>query len=38
MNYIKKIALKTLGIEEFEMSPEGKKDDRIKMDVFMKEA
>lgn len=31
-------ALKTLGIQQFEMNPEGKKDDRIKMDVFMKEA
>ncbi len=31
-------ALKTLGIQQFELNPEGKKDDRIKMDIFMKEA
>lgn len=32
------IALRTLGVQQFEMNPEGKKDDRIKMDVFMKES
>ena len=34
----KKTALKTLGVKEFDSSPDGKKDDKIKLDVFLREA
>lgn len=30
-------ALQTLGIEEFDINPEGKAEDKIKLDVFLRE-
>jgi hypothetical protein len=32
------IALRTLGFNDFEKNPEGKDEDKIKLDAFLKEA
>lgn len=36
--YLFCLALDTLGIEDYEMNPEGKSDDRIRLDVFVRES
>jgi hypothetical protein len=36
--FLKYIALRTLGFNDFEKNPEGKEEDKIKLDVFLKEA